>query len=121
MGAFDELAAIPPQEIIGGLLARVVHGERITLAVVEIEPDAELPEHSHENEQLGLVLQGSVTFRVGQEARSLRAGGIWRIPPNAPHFLRAGHEGAVVLDVFVPTRNDWKSLDALEPRQPRWP
>ena len=121
MSAFDELAAIPPQEIIGGLLARVVHADRITLAVVEIEPDAELPEHSHENEQLGLVLSGSVTFRVGEEARSLGPGGIWRIPANTSHFLRASHEGAVVLDVFTPPRNDWKSLDALRPRQPRWP
>lgn len=121
MSAFDELDAISPHEIIEGVLARIVHGDQITLAVVEIGPDAELPEHSHENEQLGMVLQGSVAFQVGDESRRFGPGGIWRVPANTPHFLRTGHEGAVVLDVFTPPRDEWKSLDELPPRQPLWP
>jgi hypothetical protein len=40
MSAFDDVAALPPLPIWEGLVARAVHGERITLAVVEVEPDA---------------------------------------------------------------------------------
>src|SRR5438105_3692992 len=58
MSAFVDLAAIPAQQLSPGYLARVIHGSRVTFAVVEIEPNAELPEHSHENEQLGIVLRG---------------------------------------------------------------
>jgi quercetin dioxygenase-like cupin family protein len=47
---------------------------------VEIEPQVELPEHSHENEQLGIVLRGSVTFRAGAEEKTVEAGGTWSIP-----------------------------------------
>ena len=36
--AFDDLASVPPQQLWAGYLARAVHGEQLTLAVVEIEP-----------------------------------------------------------------------------------
>jgi len=69
VGAFDELEAIPPQLLADGYLARAVHGERLTFAVVEVEPGAELPEHHHDNEQFGMVIEGSVIFRVGDDER----------------------------------------------------
>jgi quercetin dioxygenase-like cupin family protein len=119
--AFDELDGIEPQPIWEGLLARAVHGERITLAVVELEPNCILPEHSHENEQLGIVLRGSLAFRVGSEERLLGPGGTWRIEPNTPHYAEAGPDGAVVIDVFGPPRADWEAIERLEPRPPRWP
>lgn len=121
MSAFRDLAAIPPQRLSPGYLARAVHGGGITFAVVEIEQHAELPEHSHANEQLGIVLEGSVTFRVGGEEKTVRPGGIWSIPANTPHFVRAGSEGAVVLDMFTPAREDWKTLDAQKLASPCWP
>jgi quercetin dioxygenase-like cupin family protein len=121
VGAFDDLAAIQPRAIWDGLIARAVDGERITLAVVEIEPGAELPEHSHDNEQLGIVLRGSFRFRVGDEERELGPGQTWRIDSGTPHSAVGGPEGAVVIDVFAPPRHDWGAVDRLEPRQPLWP
>jgi quercetin dioxygenase-like cupin family protein len=121
MSAFDELAAIPPQAIWDGLTARAVHGERITLAVVELEPDSSLPEHSHDNEQLGIVLRGSLTLRVGNEERLLGPGATWRIDSNDPHSGRTGPDGAVGVDVFAPPRQDWAAAGRLDPRRPRWP
>ena len=40
---------------------------------------------------------------------------------NVPHEATAGPEGAVVIDVFAPVREDWVALDEAEPREPRWP
>lgn len=121
MSAFDDIAAIQPQAIWDGLIARAVHGERLTLAVVEVEPDADLPEHSHDNEQLGIVLRGSLTLRVGEEERVLGPGQTWRIDSHTPHSGRGGAEGAVVVDVFAPPRHDWAAAALLEARSPRWP
>jgi quercetin dioxygenase-like cupin family protein len=121
MSAFSDLGAIPAQQLAPGYTARAVHGGRLTLAVVEIEPNAELPEHSHENEQLGLVLRGSVRFRVGAEEQTLAAGGMWCIPPNTPHLVRGGPDGAVVADVFAPAREEWGALEELPPADPSWP
>jgi quercetin dioxygenase-like cupin family protein len=119
--AFDDLAGIGPHQLFDGFLARAVHGEQLTLAVVEIEPSAVLPEHSHANEQFGILLRGAATFRVGEESRELAPGDIWRIPADTPHSLVAGPDGAEVVDVFSPPREDWHALPTLEPRPTRWP
>jgi quercetin dioxygenase-like cupin family protein len=121
MSAFDDLAAIQPQAIWDGLIARAVHGKRITLAVVELEPNAGLPEHSHDNEQLGMVLRGSLTLRVGDEERELGPGQTWRIDSGTPHSGLAGPDGAVVIDVFAPPRGDWGEAELLDIRDPLWP
>ena len=121
MSAFQDLGAIPPQQLSPGYLARAIHGSRVTFAVVEIEPYAELPEHSHDNEQLGIVLRGSVTFRVGSEEKTVEPGGTWSISPRTPHSVRGGADGAVVLDIFAPTREEWQHLDAIAPARPNWP
>jgi quercetin dioxygenase-like cupin family protein len=116
-----DLTALAPKPIWDGVAARVVQGEQITLAVVELEPGALVPEHHHPNEQLGIVLQGSIDFRIEQETSRLGPGGTWTIPSDAPHEARAGAEGAVVIDVFAPPRADWEGVEADAPRPPRWP
>ncbi|MGH2851602.1 MAG: cupin domain-containing protein [Solirubrobacteraceae bacterium] len=121
MSAFDELSSIRPRVVWDGMIARPVHGERLTLAVVELDADMELPEHHHANEQLGLVLQGSVELRVGDETRMLGPGETWRFAPHAPHSGRAGPDGAVVVDAFSPPREDWRELAELDLQPPIWP
>ena len=119
----EPLRTSPTDEVVqvwDGVAARVVGGERSTLAVIELEPGAVVPEHSHDNEQLGVLVAGSMRFRVGDETRDLGPGGTWRIAPNTPHEVTVGPEGAVAIESFVPARGDW---DGLPRRQapPRWP
>ena len=120
LSAFDDIATIVPQQIWDGVLGRAVHGERITMGVIELDPSSVVPEHSHENEQLGVVLRGSLVFTVGEERRELAPGGTWRIPANTPHTVETGPEGAVVIDVFAPVRADWEPLERRD-SPPRWP
>jgi quercetin dioxygenase-like cupin family protein len=119
--AFGDLGSIAPQLLADGYLARAVHGEQLTLAVVEIEPGAVLPEHAHANEQFGLVLEGSVLFRIGDEEQTLERGGIWRIPSDTPHAVTGGGSGAVVIDVFAPPRDDWRERETSPLRPAIWP
>jgi quercetin dioxygenase-like cupin family protein len=121
VSAFDEIGDLERLAIWDGVRARAIEGGRCSFAVVELDPGAVVREHSHEHEQLGLVIRGSVRFRVGDETRELGPGGTWRIEPNAPHEVQAGTDGAVVLDVFAPAREDWQGLERLAPETPRWP
>ena len=92
MGRLDDLAALEPIRIWDGVIARSVDGERAGFAVVELEPATVVPEHSHDNEQLGMVLSGSVSFRVGDEVRDLQPGGTLAHPaeraPRGSHRTR---------------------------------
>ncbi len=121
MTTFRPLAEIPPQHIWNGVLARTVEGERMSFAVVELAPDGRVDEHHHPNEQIGIVLSGSLTFTIGSETRVLRAGDTYNIPGGVPHCALAGPDGAVVVDVFSPVRADWSRFEKGVPRPPLWP
>jgi quercetin dioxygenase-like cupin family protein len=101
--------------------ARVITGDNASLAVVELAPGAVVPGHQHAHEQLGLCLEGSITFTVGDETRELGPGGTWRIPSDLLHDAVAGPGGAVVVDIFAPVRADWAALPRSAPRDVRWP
>jgi len=122
MSNFQNLADLPLLQIWGETVkARRVQGERITLAIVELEPDAVVPEHRHANEQLGMVIRGRMHFTVDGETRDLGPGGTWRILGDRPHDVVAGPEGAVVIDVFTPVRSDWDEKPIVGTPAPRWP
>jgi quercetin dioxygenase-like cupin family protein len=123
MSSFDSIANLPLLQIWGDTVrARRVQGERITLAIVELAPDAAVPEHHHAAEQLGIVLSGQMHFTVDGETQDLGPGGTWRILGDRPHDVVAGPDGAVVIDVFTPVRSDWDDRAIVDPSPaPRWP
>jgi unsaturated pyranuronate lyase len=116
-----DLADIAPIQVFDGIRARRVEGDAITLAIVELDPGAVVPEHRHAHEQNGMVITGQMTFRVGSEERVLGPGGTWRILGGVPHTATAGPEGAVVIDVFSPIRSDWEDRPVLGLMAPLWP
>jgi quercetin dioxygenase-like cupin family protein len=118
---FESLRNIRPHQLTEGIMARAVEGERGTMAVVQLDPNAVSPAHHHENEQLGFVIAGSIVMRIGAEERELQPGDTYNIPSHVSHDAVAGPDGATVVDVFVPVREDWKKLDRLDPATPHWP
>ena len=117
MSNLVDFESLPVIDVWGeAVRARRIQGDRITLALVELAPDAEVPGHDHEAEQLGLVVEGSVMFTIGDERRELHPGGTWRIPSGTPHQVTAGPAGATVIDVFSPPRSDWDARPSIPPR-----
>lgn len=121
MSVFAELAEVAPHVIWDGVLGRTVQGENATLAVIELDPGAVVPEHRHVNEQMGVLIQGALSFRIGDETRDLAPGGMWCIPADVPHEVRVGPDGAVLVEAFAPARADWASLEHRPAAVPRWP
>jgi len=121
VNVFQTVARLKPARIWDGVLARVVNGDRVTIGFVDIDPNAQVPEHRHENEQVGFVLRGSVTMVVGGKARELQVGETYTITSQVPHSAKAGAEGVSVVDVFAPVREDWTTKPTVEPFPGRWP
>lgn len=118
---YTALEDLRPYLIRAGMTARVVNGERTTVAVIDIDPDGVAEEHHHENEQIGFVISGVITMRIAGESRELHPGDTYVIPSNVPHDAKAGPEGATVVDVFTPVRADWEKLPRAEPSPGKWP
>jgi unsaturated pyranuronate lyase len=116
VSAFADTGGLEHLRIWDGVTAQAVEGDRSTLALIVLEAGGAVPEHRHQNEQLGILIRGALRFRVGDETRDLGPGGTWRIPGNTPHEVTAGPDGAVAVESFAPARSDWAGLERLAGR-----
>ena len=96
------------RELAPGLTTRIFAGEHAMLSVVTLAPNAEGIMHHHLEEQWGVLLEGSAVRKQGSEEIQVKKGDFWRTPGNVPHTMRAGPEGARVLDIFSPPRPEYK-------------
>ncbi len=73
--------------------------ERIEeLLIAEFPPDCDQHHSSHEGEELGYVLRGSLVLLVGSQRHALSVGDSYLIPASQPHGYRTSSaEGADVL------------------------
>jgi quercetin dioxygenase-like cupin family protein len=78
----------------------------MTVARMYIRKGCKVPEHSHHNEQISIMEQGSAKFTLGGVDRVLKAGELVQIPPNVRHSVEA-LEDCVAMDLFSPRREDW--------------
>jgi unsaturated pyranuronate lyase len=83
-------------------------GQQAMLSLVEMEPRAVVEPHSHPHEQMGMLLEGELTFTIGDETKTLRPGEMWRIPGGVIHTAVAGDKPVKALDVFHPIREDYR-------------
>ena len=83
-------------------------GEKMMLSFVEFAPHAVVQPHSHPHEQMGLLLEGELTFVIGDETHVVRPGEMWRIPGGVVHSATAVDRPVKALDVFYPLREDYR-------------
>ena len=83
-------------------------GNGIMLSLVEFEPSAIVELHSHPHEQMGILLEGEMTFIIDGERHLLGPGDMWRIPGDVEHSAIAGEAPVKALDVFHPIREDYR-------------
>jgi quercetin dioxygenase-like cupin family protein len=107
MGFYD-WDKMEPQEINGLYLRKVVHGQNVAVAKVEVKQGAITQPHSHSNEELVVVLKGVWQFHLPSGDVTLRENQVLSIPPGVQHSSEA-LEDLVALDICTPTRLDWKT------------
>lgn len=108
---FDE---VRPFTLTEGVTGRPLFGEGAMLNVIEFEAGATVAPHSHPHEQLGIVLRGMQALVVDGVPHELGPMEGYVIPGGIEHSAYCGPEGATVIDVFDPVREDylerWEAL-----------
>ena len=107
---FLDMSEITAKEIFPGVKIRAPHGENLMLSIVDFDPDAQVPLHSHPHEQGGVLLEGRMELQIGSESRVLEPGEFYLIPPNIPHRATAVGGSARALDIFSPIREDYAAM-----------
>ena len=107
-GRVVRLADVMPLELAPGVFARPLFGDGAMLNLVEIEPGAGVPAHSHPHEQLGHVLSGELELTIDGRPHVLAPGDAFQIPGGVEHAARS-ELGCVVMDVFQPVREEYRN------------
>ncbi len=88
-------------------LSQMAAGEQMSVQHFQIEPGADVPEHTHPHEQAGYITQGTVTFHIDGVERTIDEGDSYVIPGDEPHA--AVNESDVIVegvDIFSPPRTN---------------
>jgi len=100
-----------PQEHLNERFSRkFIHGEKIMVAQIFLKKGCVVPEHSHDSEQMTLVITGSLRFQFGAEEKSVGTNQAMNIPCNVKHSVVA-LEDTLAYDIFSPIRHDWLAGD----------
>ncbi len=103
-GRFVTVADVQCVELVPGLEFRPVLGERTMVNFVTFAPHTEAPRHTHEEEQIVIVLEGELDFELDGDVRTVRPGDVVVIPPWVPHGARTQDSTCLEVDVFNPPR-----------------
>ena len=100
---------VPVEQVAPKMKRQLIHGEKIMIAEMEFEDGFTVPWHSHENEQVTEVFEGTLRFWFDEEEDNpidLVAGEFIVIAPHRRH--KALMIGKVLeRDTFAPPRQDW--------------
>jgi quercetin dioxygenase-like cupin family protein len=98
--------AIDPEQINASIARQYITADRVTIARFELKRGGVVPRHAHENEQVSVVLTGTLLFKIDGREVTVKGGEALQIPGNVPHEVEV-LENALVIDVFSPVRQDW--------------
>ena len=97
-------------------------GGLLTTLEIIAPPGAAAPLHTHHAEDEGfLILEGEVTFRVGDETIEAKAGDWLFGPRDVQHTFTVGPNGARMFWTLTPGGFDRFVVDASEPAQAMTP
>jgi quercetin dioxygenase-like cupin family protein len=98
---------IPSKEIATGIHGKYIHGSNTTFGYVHIKAGSILALHQHIHEQITYIVEGELEMKIGDQTYLLTTGTVHVIPSNTPHSAIARMD-CTVIDVFSPTRDDYR-------------
>jgi quercetin dioxygenase-like cupin family protein len=112
---FDDVASF---SLVEGVEGRPLFGEGAMINVIEFGPGSTVPAHSHPHEQLGVVLRGMQALVIDSVAHELGPMEGYFLPGHVEHSAYCGPEGATVIDIFCPVREDYRERWMREAADP---
>ena len=97
---------VPSEQINDTIARRFITADSVTVGRFELKKGGVVPSHAHVNEQISMVMSGTLVFRIDGRETVVKAGEVLQIPANVAHEVEV-LEDAVAIDIFSPVRQDW--------------
>jgi len=96
---------------VAGVRAWVLQGKWHQLVFFEMAPNTQLPEHSHDYPQWGIVLKGKMQLFIDGKTELIKKGDEYVIPANAKHSATFLSKSRVIDFFSEKTRYKTKSVN----------
>lgn len=98
---------IPEYELRKGVIQKNFRGDRLLISYNYLHPGMATSPHSHDFEQVFMLLEGRVRLHLDDEVLDCGPGTVVRIPPNVVHWAeppRPEDGVALNVDLYAPIR-----------------
>jgi gluconolactonase len=102
-----DLYDIQLTELAPGAFSRLISGKNMLLSFISMDPDSVFGHHNHPEEQMMLVLRGTLDQILLDKKKAMEINDLVRIPGKMVHGSEIGELGADVMDIFWPSRADY--------------
>lgn len=96
-----------PRKLAEGMNTTIYASARLMVSAVRIDPNCKGTLHKHPHEQWGALMSGAGKRIAEMGFTPVTAGDVWFTPGEELHTFEAGAEGAFILEVFSPPREDY--------------
>ena len=76
--------------------------EKTMLTYFEVQPNCRFESHTHESEQITLVLEGELFFEIGGKTTGVKGSEVIAIPSNVPHAVFTEGKSVKAVDAWSP-------------------
>ena len=108
--ASAELLRLRPD--VPGARMWAVSLEHTMLTYFEVEPHSRFESHSHESEQITMVLTGELFFEVAGTVHCIKPGEVIAIPSSVPHAVWTEALAVTAIDAWSPVMKKYDSTRA---------
>ena len=98
---------IKEHKVMEGLFGKFFHSKTMTIVQWRFDEGASLPSHNHVQEQITMIVEGTLELTIGESINTLTSGEMVAIPSGISHGGKA-KEKTLALDIFHPVREDFR-------------
>ena len=101
---------IPDESVRRGIRRRAFGNDAAILVLNTCEPGMEVKPHSHDFDQIALILSGNGFYWVDGQRHPVGPDSLLLIPAGVEHYIEPTTEEIANLDLFAPPRSDYAHL-----------
>lgn len=83
--------------------------EKTMLTYFEVDPHCRFESHSHDSEQITMVIEGVLYFEQEGKVIGVKAGETIAIPSNAPHAVFTADAAVKAVDAWSPVMEKYRA------------
>lgn len=101
---------IPLTALVEGSNSHLVNTDQQTISFLTMKAGSSFAVHSHENEQVMIVIDGYCDEIIDGKIYRVSKGDVIRLPPNVPHGAFLMEVDCQAIDIFTPPRSDYLEM-----------